>query len=121
MDHNGMTAIISVIMIGLGFINGMIVSTLLDKAEVCTLHCQLLKEKQTSTRLQDTIDDLEEDIVDLKAEKERILRSIAEIVHQSRHLPAPQGPLERSTVEPDSEDEEFECPISPEPNPACMG
>jgi hypothetical protein len=119
MDNN-MTAIISVIMIGLGFVNGMIVSTLLDKAEVSTLNCQLLREKQKSTNLQDTIDDLEDELVELKAEKEQILRSLTEIVHRSRYLPPPQGPLERSTVEPESEDETFECPISPSANPSCM-
>ena len=119
MDNN-MTAIISVIMIGLGFVNGMIVSTLLDRAEVSTLNCQLLKEQQKSSSLQDTIDDLEDELIELKAEKERILRSLTAIVTESRGLPRPEGPLHRSEVEFDSEDETFECPISPSANPSCM-
>ena len=121
MDNNGMTAIISAIMIGLGFINGMIVSTLLDKAEVCTLHCQLLKEKQKTAQLENTIGDLEDEMEDLKAEKDRIIRSLTALVAEAQPLPPPGGPLTRSVVESDSEDEEFECPISPDVLPVRTG
>ena len=114
MDNNGMTAIVAAIMVGLGFMNGMIVSTLLDKVELHALHCELRKEKQKTAHLQNTIDDLEDDMAELKAEKEQILRSLTNIVAQSQPLPPPIGPLQRSTGESDSEDESFECPISPE-------
>ena len=114
MDNNGMTAIIAAIMVGLGFMNGMIVSTLLDKVEVHALHCELRKEKQKTAHLQNTIDDLEDDMAELKAEKEQILRSLRDITEQYPHLPAPEGPLQRSEGNSDSEDESFECPISPE-------
>jgi hypothetical protein len=116
MDNN-MTAIVSVLMIGVGFINGMIMSTLLDKSEADELHRQLLKERQKSASLQGTIEDLEEAVETLERDNAQIIRVLSTIVDRSRGLAPPEGPLDRSSAELGPQDEEFCCPTSPDASP----
>lgn len=117
---NSMTAILSILMIGLGFINGMIAENLLSKSAEQTLRRELLTEKQKLERLQDTINDLQDDLEELRVENEQIIQSLETIVGRSRHLPPPVGPLERAVAVVGPREDDVSCPTSPDANPSCM-
>lgn len=132
---NTMTAIISAIMIALGFTNGLIVSDLVNAIYINKLQGALDRAADTMFEKDQQIDELkkkleqEKDlnlnlIQKLSDEKQRntdILASVQNVVEVydeclPRVIEAPRGPLKRSRacMESDSEPE-FEQPISPEP------
>jgi hypothetical protein len=116
MDNN-MSAIVSVIMIGIGFLNGMIVATLLDKYEIGKTEKRLEKVLDEKFELEQQIDELKEEIESERQQKDELVSKLNMLVRQHIRLPPPEGPLERSRVcSFDSEDQDFDCPISPEPN-----
>jgi hypothetical protein len=122
MDNN-MTAIVSLIMLGLGFVNGMIVTTLLDKLEVAKASARVQKVLDDKFDLEQEVDELREELELERRAKNHILEKLNSIVSQYQPLPRPQGPIQRSCLNPesDSEDDDFNCPVSPEPNPGHMG
>lgn len=118
MDNN-MTAIVSVIMIGLGFLNGMIVTTLLDKHEIIELHARVEKAEEENKRLQKKIKNLEEDLEDEQEDKEDLLNQLKGLLSKHMNLPPPTGPLQRSQACSDEMEEGEHFPTSPDvyPNP----
>jgi biopolymer transport protein ExbB/TolQ len=124
MDNN-MTAIVSLIMLGLGFVNGMIVTTLLDKLEVAKASARVQKVLDDKFDLEQEVDELREELELERRVKNHILEKLNSIVRQHQELPPPQGPIQRSCLNPesdsDSEEDDFNCPVSPEPNPGHMG
>jgi septal ring factor EnvC (AmiA/AmiB activator) len=139
MDNN-MNAILSIIMIALGFINGMIAATLLDKFDNEKLYRKNQRLLLSLESLEETVDDIQEeaqqiekltlqihsldeminymkeDAVRMAAKNTEILNQLNKFIAEQDNLPAPQGPLERSRLySSDSEDEEFNPPISPVP------
>jgi hypothetical protein len=118
---NSMIAVVSTIMIGLGFLNGMMVTTLLDKYQLSEMHTRTEKVEQENNRLQRKISFLEDELEDERAEKEELLQKLNSVVRQFSRLPPPDGPLHRSQAcsEANSSDE-FTCPTSPFPNPGSM-
>jgi len=115
MDNN-MTAIVCTIMIALGFLNGMTVTTLLDKHDIEKMNKRLAKVLDDKFDLERDLDDLREELEHERREKEQILAKLNSIVRQFSPLPPPEGPLERSQAvsDSDSEDEEFPNPASPD-------
>ena len=113
-----MTAVVSVIMIALGFMNGMIVASLLDKHEIEKTFKKAQKVLDDKFELEHQVRELSDELEKERMEKEEILTKLNSIVRQYEVLPKPEGPLERSkcVCEDDSEsdDEEFTNPASPD-------
>lgn len=116
MDNN-MTAIVSVIMLGLGFINGMVISTLIDKYEVGRMSFLLLKSDDKIAKLEKQIDDLKYDLEYETDAKEELLSKMNSLIREYTSLPPPPGPLERSQVCNGEDDMDAEHPTSPDLNP----
>lgn len=116
MDNN-MTAIISLIMIGLGFLNGMIVATLLDKYEIEKINRRLMKVLDAKFETEQQLDDVREELEKERHEKDQILTRMISIIRQNMRLPPPEGPLTRSQAisDTDSDDDDFPNPASPDP------
>ena len=104
-----MTAVVSVIMMGIGFIHGMIVSTLLDKCEVARLNGLLGRALEAKFSVEKKLDDVKGHLKDERIEKQNIVSRLHHIVRLFTDLPPPEGPLERSECycvsESDSEDD----------------
>lgn len=120
MDNN-MTAIVCTIMIGLGFLNGMMVTTLLDKFQIEKTSTRLQKLLDSKFELEQDLDELREELENERREKEQILAKLNSIVRQFTPLPPPEGPIQRSQAcsETSSDDEEFPNPASPDVVPKC--
>lgn len=118
---NSMAAILSTIMIGLGFLNGMMVTTLLDKFQIEKTSTRLQKLLDSKFELEQELDEVKEDLARERHEKEQILAKLNSIVRQFTPLPPPEGPLERSQACSDvsSDDEGFPNPASPDVVPKC--
>lgn len=135
MDNN-MTAIVSVMMITLGFVNGLIITSVYNSVYVDKLHNALNQATDTMFEKDQQIDKLKEDLENekdlnidlikkLSYEKQRcadILESVKTVVSDYDsclpRIDAPRGPLKRSRrcLEIDTEsDSEFVPPTSPEP------
>lgn len=115
MDNN-MTAIVSIIMIGLGFMNGMIVTTLLDRVQVEKTNGRLQKILDDKFELEQDLDELRDELAQERREKQHILAKLNSIVRQYTELPPPEGPIQRSQAcsEATSDDDEFPNPASPD-------
>lgn len=115
MDNN-MTAIICAIMITLGFVNGMTVTTLIDKHDIEKTNKRLGKILDAKFELELELDELREELEQERREKEQILAKLNSIVRQYTPLPPPEGPLQRSQACSDasSDDDEFPNPASPD-------
>lgn len=115
MDNN-MTAIVSIIMIGLGFVNGMVVATLIDKYELEKLYRRAQKVLDDKFELEQQVRELSDELESERMKNEEILKKLGAITRQYQYIPPPQGPLTRSEAvsEADSEDEEFPNPASPD-------
>lgn len=113
-----MTALVSTLMIAIGFMNGMIVSSVLNSFHNAHLKSMLDKAIDLKFEADKRIDELEEEIRLEKADKNKLIDTLRNAVSQYQELPPP-GPAERSDnyCESCSEDEEFDCPISPDLNP----
>lgn len=131
---NTMTAIVSAIMIGIGLVNGFIMSDLIEKGYINKLHRALDKAADTMIEKDQQIDELKDELEKEKSlnsellkklsyEKQRnvdILASVQSVVSEYDEclprLTPPGGPLKRSRrcFESDSESESgFEQPTSP--------
>jgi len=132
---NTMTAIISAIMIGIGFVNGFVMSDLLDTSYINKLREALNRAADAMLEKDQQIDELKEQlekekdlnielIKALSDEKQKnvdILESVQNVVTEYDsclpRLDPPRGPLKRSRrcFESDSESEvEFVLPTSPD-------
>jgi ABC-type lipoprotein release transport system permease subunit len=124
MDNN-MTAIVSTLMIILGFVNGMVVMSILDALHYEKLKSILNKAIDRKFESDQLIDDLQKQIADEKQEKDSLLEQLRGIVQTYQRIVPPQGPLERSNIvyddSDDDEDEEFSNPASPDVQPNSMG
>lgn len=111
-----MTAIVCTIMIMLGFLNGMTVTTLIDKYDIEKMNKRLAKVLDDKFDLERDMDDLLDELGRERREKEQILAKLNSIVRQFGPLPPPEGPLQRSQACSDatSDDEEFPNPASPD-------
>jgi len=112
-----MIAIISSIMIGLGFINGMLIASLIDWYNLGRTTSMLEKVLDKKFELEKERDELEEEIEKEREEKEELLCRLNSLLRQYTRLPPPSGPLERSRVctEDSDSDDESSYPVSPEP------
>lgn len=113
-----MTAILSVIMIGLGFMNGMIVTAALDKYEMTKLNARLADSFEDQIILERRILRLKEELDNERDEKETLLTKIRTVLFEHTILPPPEGPIQRSDAccnsDSHSDDDDFTCPTSPD-------
>lgn len=111
-----MTAIVSVLMLGLGFLNGMIVTTILDKHELEKVYQRVKRILNDKFELEHQVDELKEELAKERSEKDQLISKLKSLIGQYTHLTAPEGPLERSNQYSDSEseDEDFPNPASPD-------
>lgn len=108
-----MTAIVCVIMIGLGFVNGVTVSQLIDFNQMGELREKLAHKKILLDRLQDTIDDLEDQLDTARIEKNELLNELNSIVGRYS-LPPPPLNLPRQSADGNSEAVTPPCVKSPD-------
>lgn len=113
---NTMTAVISSIMMGLGFICGMFVSSLIDMEDMAKLQLRVAIVKTENAKLSAEVNYLNTELDKERLEKEDLVKKLEDLVRPYIRLPPPTGPLERceGCSDTDSEDE-FDCPISPDP------
>jgi hypothetical protein len=118
MDNN-MAAVVSAMMIALGFVNGMLVCSFINSFRTAHLNSMLDKAIDLKFDADKRIDDLEHELSQEKKEKKRLLSALRTVVSEYSDLPPPEGPAVRSNhyCESDSEDGDFECPTSPDLNP----
>jgi len=120
MDNN-MTAIVSLVMIGLGFANGMIVTNMLQTARIYKLQQVLDNAIESAFQKDQLIDTLNEELTIEKQRADQLLATLQCVMSTYERVPPPPGgPLKRSRAcmehdESDSEsDEDFKCPTSPD-------
>ena len=109
-----MTAIISTMMIALGFINGLIIANLLWSEKIKKMNRLLDEAIDLQLESDQKIDELKDELKKEQAEHDVFVSQLQRLITPHVRLPAPQGPLERCCECTDSEDEEFVCPTSPE-------
>ena len=113
-----MTAIVSVMMITLGFLHGAIVATAVHTFQTQRILDKAIDEKFEADK---RIDELEIELENEKQEKADLLNHLRDVVGYYSGLPPPAGPVERSKncygSDSDSEDDTFECPTSPDLTP----
>jgi hypothetical protein len=112
MDNN-MTAIVCVIMIGLGFVNGVTVGRLINVGDTETLYDKIRKNEELLNRLQDTIDELEDELDTARIEKHELLNELHNIVGRYS-LPPPPLDLPRQSGVGNAEAETPPCVKSPD-------
>ena len=123
MDNN-MTAIVSTIMIMLGFVNGMVVMSILDSSHYGKLRSLLDKAIDRKFESDQLIDELQKKLDEEKQEKDKLVEQLRGIVKTYERIVPPEGPLERSKCyyDTDSDDEEeFPNPASPDVQTGSMG
>jgi hypothetical protein len=115
MDNN-MSAIISAIMLTLGFVNGIVVMTIVDTYYSDKLKTRLEQVLDAKFETEKKVDRLRVELAEARLEKANLLVKLNSIVTEYAGLPPPEGPIERSRAcsDSDSEDEEFNCPTSPD-------
>ncbi len=90
--ENSMNAILSIIMIGVGFVNGMGWSNLFKLQQINELQHQLYAEKSLNDSYQELVEELE----DKNKRLEEKLEAIKSLATLSNNLPPPNTPLLRS-------------------------
>lgn len=116
MDNN-MTAIVSAIMIALGFMNGMMVMSFIDATHSAKLKYILSKAIDQKFESDQLIDELQKQLADEKQEKDKLVEQLRGLVKTYERMAPPQGPLERSKcvcVSDSDSDDEFPNPASPD-------
>ena len=115
MDNN-MTAIVSAIMITLGFVNGMLVATMIEKSYSVKIKHLLNKAIDRKFEADQMIDELQKQLDEEKQEKDKLVEQLRALVRNYERILPPEGPLERSKYycDSDSEDETFPNPASPD-------
>ena len=118
-----MTAIVSFVNLMLGFVCGYAVSLIITIDESSELRLKLVEKQTLIKNLQTTIDDLEEEVDAERGKKEKLIRKLNSLVRLYDPLPAPEGPLERCQAcsDCDSDEDEVNCPVSPDLNPEHKG
>lgn len=112
-----MTAIVSVMMIGLGFITGMAVTDFMNNVEIKMLRTVLQRAVEQKFKTDQLLDDLRNQANKEKHKKEELLTKLLTIVKGCEPLPPPE-PLTRSDCmycDSDDESEDFVNPASPDP------
>jgi hypothetical protein len=112
MDNN-MTAIVCAIMIGLGFVNGITVTRLMDLGRTEKLYDRIRKDEETLNRLQETIDALEDELDTARIEKNELLNELNSIVGRYS-LPPPPLNLPRQSCCENAEAVTPPCVKSPD-------
>jgi uncharacterized membrane-anchored protein YhcB (DUF1043 family) len=114
MDNN-MSAIISVIMLTIGFVNGVVVMTIIDAAYSEKLKNRIEQVLDAKFETEKQLDRMRVEVAEERLAKANLLAKLNSIVSEYAGLPPPEGPLERSRAysDSDSEDEDFDCPTSP--------
>lgn len=107
MDNN-MTAIVSLIMIGLGFLNGMIISTLFDKIQVGEISQMLSKERRKVEYLENKIEEMEEEL--------QYAKNADNFIKPRIRIPPPDTTLERSKMVSSDDDSDCDVPTSSDEN-----
>ncbi len=117
MDNN-MTAIVSAIMITLGFMNGMIVATMVQKSHSAKLRYLLEKAIDRKFESDQMIDELHKKLDEEKQEKDKLVEQLRGLIRSYERILPPEGPLERSKCmcesDCESDEEEFPNPASPD-------
>lgn len=116
MDNN-MTAIVSVIMIALGFANGVIITSMIDKAYSARLEKLLYKAIDQKFQADLEIDELKQALEDEKKSKAELVSQVRMVIRSHEPSLPPPKSLERSTCVCDSDsdcEDEFVCPTSPD-------
>jgi hypothetical protein len=115
MDNN-MIAIVSTIMVALGFMNGMIAGSMIETTRTMKLKQLLSKAIDRQFESDLMIDELKKQLAEEKQEKDELVDQLQDLVQIYQRIIPPTGPLQRSTHTYDSEsdDEEFSNPASPD-------
>ena len=115
MDNN-MTAIVSAIMITIGFVNGMLVATMIEKSYSEKTKHLLNKAIDRKFECDQMIDELNNQLAEEKQQKDRLVEQLRALVRNYERILPPEGPLERGTCycDSESEDETFPNPASPD-------
>lgn len=111
-----MTAIVSVMMIALGFIQGHIMTKMIEESHVKKLEQKLEEAVDTVFQKDLEIDELIEELTKEKESKQQLIDQLRCLTNVYSSLPPPEErPLKRSRayLESDSEQEELDLPISP--------
>ncbi len=117
MDNN-MTAVVSAVMIALGFVQGFMIAQLFAAQEIGKMRRLLNEAVDLQLESDQRIDELETELELEKLQKDQLVEQMRRVIIPHTRLPPPEGPLERSQACSDSDSEcEFKCPCSPEPNP----
>lgn len=109
-----MSAIISTVMLALGFVNGIIVMTIIDANNSIKLKTRLEDVLDDKFETEKKLDTLRAELTQERLAKTNLLARLSSIVSEYGNLPPPEGPIERSRVCSDSDDEDFNCPTSPD-------
>jgi len=110
--ENNVMAVLSLLMIGFGFIQGSLTTKLVKDIEVKELETKLEEADQQISKLKK---ELEEE----KKEKSELLNNLNCLLNKHLRLPPPERPLKRSRLSSDcysDSDEEFTLPTSPKLN-----
>lgn len=112
-----MSAIVSAIMITLGFVNGMMVMSIVDAAHSAKLKYVLSKAIDQKFESDQLIDELQKQLAEEKQEKDKLVEQLRGLVKTYERMVPPQGPLERSNcvcVSDSDTDDDFPNPASPD-------
>lgn len=114
MDNN-MTAIVSVLMIALGVMNGLSIASLFSSEKIATLNNIISEGLDKQFNLELRIDELEKELSEERNNKQQLISQLQKLVGRHETLPPPERPIKRSRYfEEDDEDDEDEYPISPD-------
>ena len=81
MDNN-MSAIVSSIMIVFGFLNGLVIATLVEQSNSTKVHTMLVKAVERKFELEQRVDELEKRVENEVMDKMEILLKMNRIVRQ---------------------------------------
>lgn len=113
---NTTAAIVSTIMIILGFANGIVVATVYDSFEFAKMNKLLNKAIDQKFESDKMIDNLKAELENERQEKMSLVNHLRDIV-RGYTVEAPRGPIERSENACDSDsdcEEDFSSPASPD-------
>lgn len=109
-----MLAVLSLIMISFGFIQGCAITKIIHDADIKKMENKLLEAIDQRFEADKKIDELENQLKEEKQTKQELVNQLTCLVNKHSYLPPPERPLKRSRYcSEDSGDETFVCPTSP--------
>lgn len=112
--ENNTLAVLSVIMITFGFIQGCAMSKIVHETHVNKMENKLLEAIDQKFEADKRIDELENELKEERQTKQELINQLSCLVNKHLYLPPPERPLKRSRYySEDSTDETFIVPNSP--------